>query len=107
MSKLPNHDAQPENGITKNHSISRRFKFLHNKGSCIIIVMKIAILMDDIANINPKKDSSLAMMLEAVRRGWEVWTFDTTDLFADKSGVYACTSQTLVTDNDYTRPFIM
>jgi glutathione synthase/RimK-type ligase-like ATP-grasp enzyme len=49
--------------------------------------------------INPKKDSSLAMMLEAVRRGWEVWTFDTTDLFADKSGVYACTSQTLVTDN--------
>jgi glutathione synthase len=61
--------------------------------------MKIAILMDDIANINPKKDSSLAMMLEAVRRGWEVWTFDTTDLFADKSGVYACTSQTLVTDN--------
>ncbi|WP_164707718.1 glutathione synthase [Bathymodiolus thermophilus thioautotrophic gill symbiont] len=63
------------------------------------MAMKIAILMDDIANINPKKDSSLAMMLEAVRRGWEVWTFDTTDLFADKSGVYANTSQTTVIDN--------
>lgn len=61
--------------------------------------MKIAVLMDDIANINPKKDTSLAMMLEAMHRGWKVWTFDTTDLFADKRGVYACTSQTSVTDN--------
>jgi glutathione synthase/RimK-type ligase-like ATP-grasp enzyme len=38
-------------------------------------------------NINPKKDSSLAMMLEAMRRKWEVYTLDTTDLFADKEGV--------------------
>ena len=43
--------------------------------------MKLAVLMDDIANINPKKDSSLAMMLEATRRGWEIYTFDTADLF--------------------------
>jgi glutathione synthase/RimK-type ligase-like ATP-grasp enzyme len=41
--------------------------------------MKIAVLMDDIADINPKKDSSLAMMLEAMRREWEVYTLDTTD----------------------------
>jgi glutathione synthase len=44
--------------------------------------------MDDIADINPKKDSSLAMMLEAMRREWEVYTLDTTDLFADKEGVW-------------------
>jgi glutathione synthase len=43
--------------------------------------MKIAVLMDDISSINPKKDSSLAMMLEATRRGWEIYTFGTIDLF--------------------------
>ena len=61
--------------------------------------MKIAVLMDDIVNINPKKDASLAMMLEATRREWEVYTFDTTDLFADEDGVYAHASQTTVADN--------
>ncbi len=61
--------------------------------------MKIAVLMDDIANINPKKDSSLAMMLEAMYRKWEIYTFDIDDLFADKDGVYAHASQTIVTDN--------
>ncbi|WP_138146166.1 glutathione synthase [Bathymodiolus heckerae thiotrophic gill symbiont] len=61
--------------------------------------MKIAVLMDDIANINPKKDSSLAMMLEAMRREWEIYTLDTTDLFANKNGVYAHASQTTVADN--------
>ncbi len=61
--------------------------------------MKIAILMDDIANINPKKDSSLAMMLEAMRRGWHCYTFDTSDIFADTTGVYAHACQTTVTDS--------
>ncbi|CAC9581757.1 glutathione synthase [thiotrophic endosymbiont of Bathymodiolus puteoserpentis (Logatchev)] len=61
--------------------------------------MKIAVLMDNIANINPKKDSSLAMMLEATHRKWEIYTLDTTDLFANKDGVYAHASQTTVADN--------
>jgi len=60
--------------------------------------MKLAVLMDDIANINPKKDSSLAMMLEADRRGWEIYTFDTTDMFAEKDKIFAYASQTTVTD---------
>ena len=61
--------------------------------------MKLAVLMDDIAHINPKKDSSLAMMLEAKRRGWEIYTFDTTDLFVIKGIVCARTSKTNVIDN--------
>jgi len=60
--------------------------------------MKLAVLMDDIANINQKKDSSLAMMLEADRRGWEIYTFDTTDLFAEKGKIFAYASQTTVAD---------
>jgi hypothetical protein len=39
------------------------------------------------------------MMLEAMRREWEVYTLDTTDLFADKEGVYAHASPTTVADN--------
>jgi glutathione synthase len=61
--------------------------------------MKLAVLMDDIANINPKKDSSLAMMLEATRRGWEIYTFDTTDLFAEQGKIFAYTSKTTVVDH--------
>ncbi|MEO1890688.1 MAG: glutathione synthase [Candidatus Thioglobus sp.] len=61
--------------------------------------MKLAVLMDDIANINPKKDSSLAMMLEATRRGWEIYTFDTTDLFAEQDKILAHASKTTVADH--------
>jgi len=67
--------------------------------SFIIDIMKLAVLMDDIANINPKKDSSLAMMLEATRRGWEIYTFDTTDLFAEQGKIFAYTSKTTVVDH--------
>ncbi|RUM78575.1 MAG: glutathione synthase [Candidatus Thioglobus sp.] len=61
--------------------------------------MKLAVLMDDIANINPKKDSSLAMMLEATRRGWEIYTFNTTDLFAEQDKILAHASKTMVVDH--------
>jgi len=55
--------------------------------------------MDDIADINPKKDTSLAMMLEATRRSHAIYTFDSFDLFAEKEVVYANTSKTSVFDN--------
>lgn len=61
--------------------------------------LKIAVLMDDIANINPKKDTSFAMMLEAQRRGWEVYTLDTVDLFAEQNRVFGCVAATTVADN--------
>lgn len=61
--------------------------------------MKLAVLMDDIANINPKKDSSLAMMLEASYRGWDIYTFDTTDLFAEQGKILAHASKTTVVDH--------
>ena len=62
-------------------------------------IIKIGVLMDDIANINPKKDSSLAMMLEAKRRGWEIHTFDAADLFAQNGNVYTDCAKTTVFDN--------
>lgn len=55
--------------------------------------------MDDITNINPKKDSSLAMMLEAQKRGWQIYTFDACDMFSKQGEVFASASKTTVRDD--------
>ena len=55
--------------------------------------------MDDIKNIKPHKDSSLAMMLEATRRNWEIYTFDASDLFAQEGEVLATCARTYVFDD--------
>lgn len=60
----------------------------------------MAVLMDDIAGINPKKDSSFAMMLEAQRRGWMVYTFDSTNMYQQEGETFANVRKTLVTDNE-------
>ena len=43
--------------------------------------LKIGIVMDPIAAINFKKDSSLAMLLEAQSRGWELYYMEQPDLY--------------------------
>ncbi|MBK5935910.1 glutathione synthase [Halorhodospira halophila] len=49
---------------------------------------RLGAVMDPIAAIHPRKDSTLALMLEAQRRGYELWYFLATDLYAD--GGAAC-----------------
>ncbi len=61
--------------------------------------IKIAVLMDDIKDIKPHKDSSLAMMLEATKRHWEIYTFDSHDLFAKEGQVFASCAKTHVFDD--------
>ncbi|MBC8493587.1 MAG: glutathione synthase [Candidatus Thioglobus sp.] len=61
--------------------------------------IKIAVLMDDIKDIKPYKDSSLAMMLEASRRHWDIYTFDSNDLFAQSDQVLVTCAKTQVFDN--------
>lgn len=41
---------------------------------------RLGIVMDPIESIRPEKDSSLAMMLAAQKRGWPIMTMDATDL---------------------------
>lgn len=43
--------------------------------------MKLGIVMDPIQSIHVKKDSSFAMLLEASRRGYELYYFEQKDLF--------------------------
>jgi glutathione synthase len=47
----------------------------------------IGVLMDPIESINPKKDSTLAMMLAARKKGWMVSVFTQSDLFIENGEV--------------------
>ena len=60
----------------------------------------LAVLMDDIASINQKKDSSFAMMLEAQSRDWEIFTFDSVDMFHLKGQIFTNARKTFVTDSE-------
>lgn len=44
------------------------------------MTIKLGVVMDPIEAINPKKDSSLAMMLAAQRRGWQLYYMQQQDL---------------------------
>ncbi len=55
--------------------------------------------MDPITSINIKKDSSFAMLLEASRRGWELFYMQQNDLFLLDGLAYASMSKLEVVDN--------
>ena len=61
----------------------------------------LAVLMDDISSIKPIKDSSFAMMLEAQKRGWDIYTFDSTDMFYGDGKVIAYARKTFVKDSEH------
>jgi glutathione synthase len=50
--------------------------------------MKLGVVMDPIGGIKPAKDSTLAMLLAAQRRGWPCWYMEPGDLFLE--GGQAC-----------------
>lgn len=52
------------------------------------MTIKLGVVMDPIASINPKKDSTLAMLNEAQARGWEIYYFEQKDLFLKDSVPY-------------------
>ena len=43
--------------------------------------IRLGIVMDPIASINYKKDSSLAMLLAASLKGWELFYMEQADLY--------------------------
>jgi len=57
--------------------------------------------MDDISSIKPIKDSSFAMMLEAQKRGWDIYTFDSTNMFYGDRKVIANARKTFVKDSEH------
>ncbi len=66
------------------------------------MTIKIGVVMDPIEAITPYKDSTLAMMLAAKRRGWEISTILQPDLYLNEGR--ACATRTIVEvydDNDH------
>lgn len=53
--------------------------------------IKLGMVMDSIATINIKKDTSFAMLLEAQSRGWELFYMELNDLFLRNGRAYART----------------
>ena len=47
--------------------------------------VRLGIVMDPIAGINPKKDSSFALLLAAQQREWQIFYMEPADLFLDNS----------------------
>jgi glutathione synthase len=57
------------------------------------MTIKLGIVMDPITGVNVKKDSSMAMMLEAQKRGYEIHYMEMQDLYLDQG---ECRAQTQV-----------
>ncbi|MFZ2725318.1 MAG: glutathione synthase [Methylococcaceae bacterium] len=63
------------------------------------MTIKLGIVMDSIAAINIKKDSSFAMLLEAQVRGWELHYMELSDLYLRNGHAYARTRTLKVARN--------
>ena len=62
--------------------------------------MKFAFVLDPLASLKPKKDSSIAMMREAARRGHEVYALGMPDLFVQDATVLGRAVPLAVDDDD-------
>ncbi len=60
---------------------------------------RIGVLMDPIDSINPRKDSTLAMMLAAQARGWQVSVFTQADLYIEDGTVSVLVSDVTLFDD--------
>lgn len=61
--------------------------------------IKLGIVMDPIAQVKVAKDSSMAMMLEAQQRGYEIYYMQMNDLYLDRGQARASTQKIKVFDN--------
>lgn len=53
------------------------------------MTIKLGVVMDPISAIHIKKDTTFAMLLEAQRRGWEIYYMEMQDLFLEQGRVSA------------------
>ncbi len=63
--------------------------------------VKLGVVMDPIGSIKPYKDSTLAMLLAAQRRGWELYYMEQRDLSIRDGKVHAFTRQLEVRDSEH------
>ena len=61
--------------------------------------IKLGIVMDPISQVKVAKDSSMAMMLEAQKRGYEIYYMEMQDLYLDQGQARASTQKVKVFDD--------
>lgn len=64
-----------------------------------MMAKKIAVIMDPIESIHPKKDTSLAMLLEAQRRNWQINYGQLKDIWIRDGKAFGHLTSLKVTDN--------
>jgi glutathione synthase len=64
------------------------------------MTIKLAVLMDPIESIDPKHDSSFAMLMAAQTKGGELYYFQQHDLFSDLGVVKAQAQQITLSQQD-------
>lgn len=64
------------------------------------MAIKLGVVMDPIATINRKKDSTFAMLLEAQARQYEIYYMTQADIYTAKGEVYARCQMLKVNDDD-------
>ena len=62
-------------------------------------VIKLGVVMDPISQVNVTKDSSMAMMLEAQQRGYELYYMEMKDLYLEQGQCRATTHKVKVFDD--------
>lgn len=65
------------------------------------MTIKLGVVMDPIESINPKKDSTLAMLLAAQRRGWQLFYMQQQDLLLRDGTVHATLRPVEVRDDPH------
>ena len=64
--------------------------------------INLGVVMDPIASINPKKDSTLAMLLEAQSRDWTLYYMEQGDIFLRDGKAHAKMQQITVSNDPHT-----
>ncbi len=64
------------------------------------MTIKLGVVMDPISQVKVKKDSSMAMMLEAQKRGYEIYYIEMADLYLYQGQCRATTRQVKVFDDE-------
>lgn len=61
--------------------------------------LTLIVVLDDVLSLNPVKDTSFALMLEAQNRGYTIYCLDTHQLSLDKNKVVGEVLEVVLTDN--------
>lgn len=67
----------------------------------MLVLKQLLVVMDDVFSINPKKDSSFAIMLSAQKRNYRIFCCQVPQIFAHNKGVFANVIEVKLSDTSH------